>query len=206
LKAGGDQPLLEDGTVHAGIDGRIKTTGGTWIDLPLNVMLKQTHLNIPKVGRSPNPVDLPVTVHLKGPIDRPQILFDHEAFVAALQKAGLEEMAGAYRQKYEKQLQETVATKQRELEQKAAEKQKELETKVTEKTDEAQKKVDEKVSKETDEATKKLQEKLGDKFDLGNLTGGDKKEAEEDKTEDPPKEDETKKAVDDAIKGLFDRK
>jgi uncharacterized protein (TIGR03546 family) len=182
LKAGGDKNILEGGTVSVSLDGQIRTVGQTWIDLPLKVELKNTYLVLPTVGKSPEAVNIPVTIGLKGPIDRPAITFDHEAFMAALQEAGSASMqawAKNYADDYKKKADAKIA--------------------------EAKKKIDDKVTAKTDEAKKKLGDKIGDKIPggLGGLLGGNKDDAKATTPKTDKDPDPVKKGIDDALNNLL---
>ena len=104
LSAGGEQPLLTGGTVDAVIQGAFRPQ---WIDLPLNVVVKNSTITLPGAGSAPvNDLSLPIGV--LGPLDAPRLHIDAEAWSTALAQAGATQLANRLRGEVESKVQEEV--------------------------------------------------------------------------------------------------
>lgn len=93
LSAGGDQPLLTGGTVDAVIKGAFRAE---WIDLPLNVLVKDSTVTLPGAG-SARVSELRLPIGVKGPIDAPGLNIDAEAWGQAFAQAGATQLANELR-------------------------------------------------------------------------------------------------------------
>jgi hypothetical protein len=94
LKVAGAQPL-QGGTIDVHTDGTWSARGGIAVDLPLNVTLHDTTLALPSLP--PQPVsELRLPIGVRGPLTRPRIDFDKQAFAKALAAAGLNQLAEQY--------------------------------------------------------------------------------------------------------------
>lgn len=83
----GDTAPLSGGTFDVSVDGKLTHASGTAsIDLPLNVTLHNTTLNI--AGKSQKVSTLSLPIGLKGPIDNPAITVDAKALQKAIVDAG----------------------------------------------------------------------------------------------------------------------
>lgn len=92
------EPPLKGGTVDLEAAGAF--VGGT-VDLPLVATLRNTTITVPGAG-SQKVSELQMPIGVSGPIDRPRIRVDREAFADALVKAGAGELAGRVRGEAEK--------------------------------------------------------------------------------------------------------
>ncbi|TVQ75235.1 MAG: TIGR03546 family protein, partial [Phycisphaeraceae bacterium] len=91
LRFVGDPPM-QGGTMDVSIDADI-TGGLSNLDFPLKVILRNTTLNLPGVGKEA--VDeLPVTLRIRGPLDNPRITFTETMLADALRAAGKARLAG----------------------------------------------------------------------------------------------------------------
>lgn len=93
LSAGGDQPLLAGGTVDAVIEGAFRAE---WIDLPLNVLVKDSTVTLPGAG-SAKVSELRLPIGVKGPLDAPGLNIDAEAWGTAFAQAGATQLANELR-------------------------------------------------------------------------------------------------------------
>lgn len=93
LSAGGDQPLLAGGTVDAVIEGAFRAE---WIDLPLNVLVKDSTVTLPGAG-SAKVSELRLPIGVKGPLDAPGLNIDAEAWGQAFAQAGATQLANELR-------------------------------------------------------------------------------------------------------------
>jgi len=93
LRAGGDQPLLAGGTVDAVIEGTFRAE---WIDLPLNVLVKNSTVTLPGAG-SAKVAELRLPIGIKGPLDAPGLNIDAEAWGQAFAQAGATQLANELR-------------------------------------------------------------------------------------------------------------
>ncbi len=106
LKAGDNKPIA-GGTMDLKLNGSVTTSGGTYIDLPMEVTLNNTNISIG--GRSA-PVDrLMIPLGLRGPIDNPRILLDDSRLADALVAAGADALAGEVRGRADKLIKEAVS-------------------------------------------------------------------------------------------------
>ena len=86
------EPLLVGGTIDLLLDGNMAVAGGVAVDLPLNVTIRNTTLQIP--GAGPTEIsELMLPIALKGPIDNPAITISDQALQDALVAAGKAELA-----------------------------------------------------------------------------------------------------------------
>ena len=86
------EPPMQGGTMDINIDADI-TAGLSNLDFPLKVILRNTTLNLPGVGKEA--VDeLPVTLRIRGPLDNPRITFTETMLADALRAAGKARLAG----------------------------------------------------------------------------------------------------------------
>ena len=77
------------------LQGTMKTSGGTYIDLPLQITLHNTTIT---VGGNSAPVDkLTIPLGLRGPIDSPRIRIDDAKLADALVAAGADALANEVR-------------------------------------------------------------------------------------------------------------
>ncbi len=104
LRAGGDTPLLAGGTVDAVIEGAFRAE---WIDLPLNVLVKDSTVTLPGAG-SAKVSELRLPIGVKGPIDSPGLNIDAEAWGQAFAQAGATQLANELRGRVEEEVQEEV--------------------------------------------------------------------------------------------------
>jgi uncharacterized protein (TIGR03546 family) len=104
LSAGGDQPLLAGGTVDAVIEGAFRPD---WIDLPLNVLVKDSTITLPGAG-SAQVSELRLPIGVKGPMDAPGLNIDAQAWSTALAQAGATELANKVRGRVEQEVQEEI--------------------------------------------------------------------------------------------------
>jgi uncharacterized protein (TIGR03546 family) len=111
LKVAGDTPLLQGGTLDIQTDGQWTSKGGIQVDLPLNIQLHNTTLNLP--GTGPTPVDefsLPIGV--RGALDNPRISLDDKQLADALIQAGVskakQELTNKAQEEINKQLGDKV--------------------------------------------------------------------------------------------------
>jgi hypothetical protein len=91
LKLGGTQPL-QGGTIDLAANGQWTTTHGVWVDLPLQITLRDVTLALPEL--SPTKVDqLVIPVGVTGPLDNPRLRVDQKLLTEALVKAGASKIA-----------------------------------------------------------------------------------------------------------------
>lgn len=98
LKVEGTQPL-QGGTMDISAQGTLSS--GMELDLPLNVIIRDTTMSLPQAGSAPIK-ELAMPIGVQGPLDDPRILFDGKAFGDALAKAGASELAAKARGEAEK--------------------------------------------------------------------------------------------------------
>ncbi|MBF0357140.1 MAG: hypothetical protein HQL70_00960 [Magnetococcales bacterium] len=85
--SGSKPPLLSGGTFAVDIDGIIQNRGGAYLNLPLDVTLRDTTLTISGQGSVPvKQFILPLTV--RGPLDNPGIIVDDKQLQKSIAKAG----------------------------------------------------------------------------------------------------------------------
>jgi uncharacterized protein (TIGR03546 family) len=95
LKTAGSTQPLQGGTIDVQTEGTWSALGGIVVDLPLNITLHDTTLALPSL--QPQPVsELRVPIGVHGPLARPRIDFDKQAFAQALAAAGLNQLAQQY--------------------------------------------------------------------------------------------------------------
>ncbi len=82
----GNKPI-SGGTMDLAMKGTIRTSGGTYIDLPMQVTLHNTTIAISGAGSSPVS-ELTIPLGLRGPIDNPRIFLDDTQLADALVAAG----------------------------------------------------------------------------------------------------------------------
>jgi uncharacterized protein (TIGR03546 family) len=91
LKLGGTQPL-QGGTIDLAANGQWTTKHGVWVDLPLQITLRDVTLALPEL--SPTKVDqLLIPVGVTGPLDNPRLRVDQKLLTEALVKAGASKIA-----------------------------------------------------------------------------------------------------------------
>ena len=106
LGSAGARPI-SGGTMDVALQGTVRTRGGTYIDLPLQVTLHNTTV---AVGGQSAPVDqLTVPLSLRGPIDSPRIRIDDSALADALAAAGAGILAEEVRGRADDLIQEAVS-------------------------------------------------------------------------------------------------
>lgn len=99
----GGKPLLNDGTIDINIDGSFTAKGIGHIDLPLQVTLHDTTIQVPSV--KPTKVSqLLIPIGLRGPMDNPGIALDDQSLADALFAAGATELANRAQAEADKQL------------------------------------------------------------------------------------------------------
>ncbi len=112
--AGGDQPLLAGGTVDAVIEGAFRPD---WIDLPLNVLVKNSTITLPGAG-SAAVSELRLPIGVKGPMDAPGLNIDAQAWSTALAQAGATQLANKVRGRVEEEVQQEVDRAREKVEEK----------------------------------------------------------------------------------------
>ena len=88
---------LEGGTLDVDIDGTWSSLGVGYIDLPLNLTLHNTTVNVPGAG-SAHVKKMLLPIGLRGPLDDPHITLDEDLLAQALLGAGADRLAGELRQ------------------------------------------------------------------------------------------------------------
>ncbi len=78
---------ISGGTMDLALQGTIRTSGGTYIDLPMQVTLHNTTVSIAGSGSAPIG-ELKIPLGLRGPIDNPRIRLDDSQLADALVAAG----------------------------------------------------------------------------------------------------------------------
>lgn len=174
--------FLKGGTVDFGLKGGFRVREGSHIELPLEAVMNNVTLQLPKV----NPVtlnDFPVVVMIKGPLDNPKLKFDHKAFMDTLRKKGLDAVIDSYKQ----QLKD------------------EVDARVEEETDKLKEKAKEKLGEELGDA---VGDQLGDELGgaIGGLLGSEKKDDKDEKATDSKDEKKDKPDVGSLLGGLLDQK
>lgn len=129
LTVGGNTPIT-GGTMDIDLRGQWSSAGTNaqegsggvgYLDLPMNVTLRNTTLSLPKLGSSPiDAMTLPLG--LRGPIDNPRIAIDSKALADALAKAGADAMANKLRAEAEGKLDEATSKLKGKLDEKLGEK------------------------------------------------------------------------------------
>jgi len=95
LDVSGTKPI-SGGTMDVTLEGTIRTRGGAYIDMPLQVTLHNTTIAISGAGSAP--VDeLTIPLGLRGPIDNPRIRIDDSKLADALVAAGAGVLANKVR-------------------------------------------------------------------------------------------------------------
>lgn len=94
LSAGGTKPIA-GGTMDIALQGTVRTSGGTYIDLPLQVTLHNTTITVG--GKSALVKRLTIPLGLRGPIDSPRIRLDYSQLADALVAAGASVLASEVR-------------------------------------------------------------------------------------------------------------
>jgi hypothetical protein len=116
----GGQPPLQGGTLDVSLDGSWSGGRVGWIDLPLQVALHDTTLQLGGSAKKVSEFRLPLG--LRGPIDDPAISIDDAQLVSSLKAAGAAELT------------KQIEAKQKEVMDEAQQK---VDEKVNEKIDEA---------------------------------------------------------------------
>ena len=116
----GGTPPLQGGTMDVSLDGSWSGGRVGWIDLPLQVALHDTTLNLGGSAKKVSEFRLPLG--LRGPIDDPSITIDDSQLVASLKAAGAAELTRQIEQKQQEVMDEA---------------QKKVDEKIDEKLDEA---------------------------------------------------------------------
>ncbi|HZM00880.1 MAG TPA: hypothetical protein VFD43_11575 [Planctomycetota bacterium] len=112
----GGTPPLQGGTLDVSLDGTWSGGRVGWIDLPLQVALHDTTLQLGGSARKVSEFRLPLG--LRGPIDDPAITIDDDQLVASLQAAGAAELSRRVEEKQEELLEDV----QQKLDEKAGDK------------------------------------------------------------------------------------
>ena len=95
------------GTMDIALQGTVQTSGGTYIDLPLQVTLHNTTV---RVAGGSAPVDrLAIPLGLRGPIDSPRVRIDDSKLADALVAAGAGALAAEVRGRADELIQEAVS-------------------------------------------------------------------------------------------------
>ncbi len=94
LSVKGVRPI-SGGTMDIAMQGTVRTTGGTYIDLPLQVTLHKTTVAV--AGKTAPVEQLMLALALRGPIDNPRIRIDDSKLADALVAAGASAVASEVR-------------------------------------------------------------------------------------------------------------
>ena len=106
FRADGAKPI-SGGTMDVTLHGAIKTSGGTYIDLPLQITLHETTVT---VGGNSAPVDkLTIPLGLRGTIDSPRIRIDDAKLADALVEAGANALASEVRKRADQMIKDAVS-------------------------------------------------------------------------------------------------
>lgn len=106
LSVGGSKPI-SGGTMDVTLKGSLRTAGGTYIDLPLQVTLHNTTI---AVGGQSAPVErLVIPLGLRGPIDNPRIRIDDSKLAEALVAAGAGVLANELRDQADGAIKEALS-------------------------------------------------------------------------------------------------
>lgn len=106
LRVSGDRPI-SGGTMDVSLQGSVTTTGGTYLDMPLRVTLRDTAMTI---GGNTAPIDeLTIPLGLRGPIDNPRIRIDDKQLADALVAAGANALAREVRSRADEAIQEALS-------------------------------------------------------------------------------------------------
>jgi hypothetical protein len=106
IRAGGAKPM-SGGTMDVALQGTMSTSGGTYIDLPLQVTLHDTTVTI---GGNSAPVEkLTIPLGLRGPIDSPRIHIDDKTLADALVAAGANALASEVRGRADEMIKDAVS-------------------------------------------------------------------------------------------------
>lgn len=93
----GDLKPLSEGTLDFAMDGSLATAGGVFLNLPLQVTVRDSIVRGP--GGQTAPIEqLMVPLGLRGPVGNPQITLDDQLLADALVDAGAAAVAGRVRQ------------------------------------------------------------------------------------------------------------
>ena len=106
IRADGAKPI-SGGTMDVALQGTMKTSGGTYIDLPLQITLHDTTIT---VGGNSAPIEgLTIPLGLRGPIDSPRIRIDDAKLADALVAAGAGALANEVRGRADQMIQDAVS-------------------------------------------------------------------------------------------------
>jgi uncharacterized protein (TIGR03546 family) len=106
LSVGGSPPIA-GGTMDVALQGSVRTTGGTYIELPLQVTLHNTTLT---VGGQSAPIEqLMIPLGLRGPIENPRIRLDDSQLADALVAAGAGVLANELRGRADEQIKKALS-------------------------------------------------------------------------------------------------
>lgn len=106
LSSSGVKPIA-GGTMDVTLNGTIRTTGRTYIDLPLQITLHNTTITVS--GKSALVDRLTIPLALRGPIDNPRIQLDDSKFAEALIAAGANALASEVRGRADELIQGAVS-------------------------------------------------------------------------------------------------
>lgn len=95
LQVDGSAPL-SGGTLDLALEGRWAGGRAGWLDLPLQLALHDTTLQLG--GRSQRVSELRLALGLRGPLDNPALSLDDDQLVQALQAAGAAELGARFEQ------------------------------------------------------------------------------------------------------------
>ena len=90
LRFDGGAPL-QGGTLDLALDGALRTAGVATLDAPLRITVNQSKVRVG--GRSQSIDTLPLSLHLRGPLDNPAVALDEKQVAQALAKAGATQLA-----------------------------------------------------------------------------------------------------------------
>ena len=106
LKVAGQKPI-SGGTMDVVAKGDWKRTGTIEMNLPLQVMLKNTTVTLPG-GQSQKVDQLPMMIGVSGPMDNPRITVDDQGLAKSLASAGVKVLKGKATEEINKQLEGKV--------------------------------------------------------------------------------------------------
>lgn len=110
----GDPPM-QGGTIDIAIDGSWGEAGVGYVDLPMQVTLRDTTLTLPTTGQSTDVDTFVLPIGLRGPIDNPAIKIDDQALTDALVKAGASELASRAQDEAQKAIDDALGDEAKEV-------------------------------------------------------------------------------------------
>lgn len=105
LAIGGNPSPISGGTMDVRLNGNWASNGVGYLDLPLQVTLRDSTISLPNAGAS-HVKELNLALGLRGPLDNPRVHIDDKQLADALAKAGATALANHVRGEADKKIEE----------------------------------------------------------------------------------------------------